>query len=460
MTKFDLSKKLDDYNVRRQEPSVDRMPKEKRAELEDYVKEYSRFLDKCRTADLVGEWAVNIAERRGFKDIEETDETTKNFYVLNEDHTTFALVKKGRVPLTEGVRFIFTHTDAPALRIKSKPIIFSLDFEDQQVHLGAELDTFSFGGIQNYQWVSRDVDIMGWAVRNGRRRRINFPGVIPDISCHVDNRFYEREELGEAFKEEHLDIVTGYPGFKELLKGLGFRNEEDFARARLWAVPINKPRRLGDFLTGYGHDDRSCTFAAMQALLEIRKPKYTTVVIGFDNEEIDSPGRDAAKGNFFERLLYRMGELEGLEHTELNTHFLYSIYDKSMALSGDVDVGGARREEKWDRIDIKNVAKLGYGAYVSACDGTYAGNQISPAFIDKIVTLFDKNKICRQVVGSPHPADESGQSGSMAEFFTNRGLKTINVGIGAAGLHSPNEIIHVGDLYWMICAYETFFSKS
>ncbi len=332
MTKFDLSKKLDDFNTKRREPAVERMSAERRAELEDYVKEYTRFLDRCRTADLVGEWAVSVAEKSGFQDMGESDETTKNMYYLNEDHTTFALVRKGKKPMEEGVRVICTHTDAPALRIKTNPILFNLDFEDQHVHLGAELDTFAFGGITNHQWVARDVDVMGWAVRNGRRKRIKFPGVIPDISCHVDNRVYEREELGDAIKQEHLDIVTGYPGFKELLKAFKFKSAEEFAMARLWAVPINRPRRLHNLITGYGHDDRSCTYAAMQAILGIKNPRYTTVVIGFDNEEIDSPGKDAAKGNLFERIMFQLCELEGYEPSSLNMHLLHNIYENSMAL--------------------------------------------------------------------------------------------------------------------------------
>ncbi len=459
MVNFDITKKYDEYNVKRKEPSIDRMPKEKREDLELCIKNYSKFLDKCRTADLVGEWATNVAEKRGFIGIDEADENTNGISILNEDHTTFALIRKGKLPLEEGVRFIFTHTDAPALRVKPKPIIFSLDSEEQQVHLGAELDTFSSGGIQNYQWVARDVDVMGWNIRKGRRRKIKFPGNILDVSAHVDNRVYEREEVGDAFKEESLDIITGYPGFKELLKAFNFKNEEEFATSRLWAVPRNKPLRLGNLLSAYGHDDRSCTFAAVKALLEIKKPRYTSIVVGFDSEEIDSPGKDAAKGNFFEKMLFSLGELNGAESSNLNLHFLYSLYDKSLALSGDADVGGARYEDRWNLVDSKNITKLGYGVFVSACDGTYSGNQISPVYLDKLITSFDKNKICRQVVGSPHPADESGSSGSMAEFFTNRGLKTINAGVGVVGLHSPTEILHVGDFYWMTQAYKTFFSK-
>lgn len=453
-------KTTEGFSIKRKEPSIDRLGAEKSKQLEDYVKEYSKFLNKCRTPDLVGEWMVDVAEDYKFVEHSSADEDTKDFYVINDDHTTFALVKRGRRPITDGVRVICTHTDAPALQVKPKPIIFSLDAENQAVHLGAELDTFAYGGIQNYQWLARNVDILGWHIKNGRRKRIKFSGTIPDISAHVDTRGLEGEEIDEAFMAEHLDIVTGYTGFKELLKSLNFKSEEEFARSRLWAVPQTKTNRLENLLSGYGHDDRACTFAAVQALLAVKRPKYTSMVIGFDKEEIDSPGKDAARGNFFEKMLLLTGELEGTDESKLNHHFLFSIYDKSMVLSGDLDIGGARREERLDLVDTKNVAKLGYGVFISGCDGSYGGNQVSPGYVDNIMCLFEKNKIIKQVIGSPHPADEMDSSGSMAELFTNRGIRAINVGIGATGLHSPTEIIHVGDFYWMLCGYETFFSKS
>ncbi|MBN1215508.1 MAG: hypothetical protein JXA99_08685, partial [Candidatus Lokiarchaeota archaeon] len=49
---------------------------------------------------------------------------------------------------------------------------------------------------------------------------------------------------------------------------------------------------------------------------------------------------------------------------------------------------------------------------------------------------------------------------SMNEFISDRGIDTINCGVTVGSLHSPNEVIHVGDLYHTIKGYKAIIEDN
>ena len=69
--------------------------------------------------------------------------------------------------------------------------------------------------------------------------------------------------------------------------------EADFASAELETVPAVNATDIGldaSLIGAYGHDDRVCGFAALQALLDIGTPEKTAVCVLADKEEIGSMG--------------------------------------------------------------------------------------------------------------------------------------------------------------------------
>jgi aspartyl aminopeptidase len=190
----------------------------------------------------------------------------------------------------------------------------------------------------------------------------------------------------------------------------------------------------------------------VQSLLK-SNPKYTTVVIGFDKEEVGSMGSGGAKGKFFERVIYEiLFRYTRKKPEDITVAVLDDIYKNSIAINADVDVGSTDKEI--ESIDARNTAKLGYGMFVAGTDGIMDSDQQSPKLVDRIMSVLERRKVIFHTIGSPVPADNIDSVATMNEFFINRGIPTINCGAAVGSLHSPEEISHVGDLYFTIKGYQ------
>ena len=437
----------------RKHPSLEVLAPNQKKRVERYANEYMGFLSGIRIPNDVTDEVIGMIEEHKFLN-------GKNFAVIGEDSSSFALVKFGTRPVKSGLRIIYAHTDSPCLKLKVKPQKFEWDIDTRDHHLGVEISAFAYGGIHVHQWTGQDVEVCGYIIKNGRRKSISFPAHIDETSPHTDKRKEENIGFNDAHKEdESLNLISGHPSKKSLLKDLGFDGEEDFARSRLYAVKNVEPKSLrGYYITGYGHDDRVGVFAAVKALLE-SKPVYTTLFIGFDKEEVGSRGVGGAKGPFFEDVInqtLQKGMGKSLE--DLTIGIISEIYRKSIAINADVDVGSTDKEII--TADSYNIGKLGYGFFVSATDGYFEGDQQSIKLIDKIMTILKRKRVLIQTVGCPVPSDDAEGLISMNEFIAERGIETINCGIPVGSLHSSSEVMHVGDLYHAIKGYKAIIEDN
>ena len=69
--------------------------------------------------------------------------------------------------------------------------------------------------------------------------------------------------------------------------------------------------------------------------------------------------------------------------------------------------------------------------------------------------IFNKNDVKWQV-SELGKVDEGG-GGTVAQFLANRGIKTIDAGVGVIGMHSPFEITSKFDVYEAYKAYKVFY---
>lgn len=397
--------------------------------LEKHVKKYMKFLDQARIPDLVVDYVEGVAKRNNFGDHQ---------IFVNEDRNNFALVKYGDKHVEEGVRVLGAHVDSPCLHLKDKPIK-----EDE--FTGVRLDTQYYGGIVPYQWFDQHVDVIGHVIKNGKKIPISLKGVVLDVAPHI-NRIADKK-LSEAFKAENLDILTGYWHKEDLLEDLGIE-ERDFYRADIYAVPAEKTSRLKDLIVGYGHDDRVCVFAQLMALLE-SKPEHTSIVFGVDREEIGSTGSGSAQATFFEDVLDKVIQHQTGKKSlsQITQPYIRDILSKSMMLSADVDIATTFRN--LDLVDKDANTRAGWGLAISTycgSGGKYNGNQVSAGFMDKLMNMFEKTGAIYQVSGLPSKVD-SGGGGTIAKYFAQRGIPTVDAGVPVAGMHSKTETIHIGDLY-------------
>lgn len=421
-------------------PSLAKLTDDEKKELEIYVEQYRDFLDKARTPRQVVDYVEEVAKKHGFR---------KNQIFINDNRSNIALVNYGRQTLGKGVKILGAHVDSPCLHIKVRPF--------KECPLGVRLDTQYYGGIVKYQWVDQIVKVVGHVVKNGKEIPVGLEGVIIDEAPHINSGIGSKT-VKDAFDVEDLDVITGYARKEDLLKDLGIE-EKDFQRAELYVVPVEKTRVLQDLIVGYGHDDRVCVFTELMALLK-SDPVSTSIVFGVDKEEIGSTGITGAQAVFFEQVLDMVvGEKEWRTLDRITQPYERHILSKSVMLSADVDIATTYRST--GLVDTVNDTKAGHGLTICTyCGhgGKYDGNQVTAQLMDKLINMFDKGEAVYQVSGLPSRVDKGG-GGTIAKYFAQRGVQTVDAGVPVAGMHSKTETIHKGDLYQAVKCFKVFLES-
>ena len=430
-------------------PAMDNLNESKKKELEKYVKDYMLFLDKARTPRMTVDEMINMVTSKGFVEYSSEIKYMPGFYLTNENHSCIALVKLGKKSIEEGIRIVGAHTDSPCLHLKPHPL--------KECPLGVRLDSQPYGGINSWEWFDRLVRVVGVVIKNGKEIVIDFEGTIMDPAPHLVGKDVMDKKVKDAFDKEDLDILTGYRSKGELLKKLGIE-EKDFGRAELYVVPIEKTRRIGELIVGYGQDDRVCAYTATQGLLEA-DPEYTSIVIGIDKEEIGSTGETGAEGIFLEQVIDKVIAIQtGRALSQITTPYIRNILSESRMISADVTFSANFRNITAGVVDEDNVAKAGYGFTIGIYNGSgnkYDGNQVSANYADELMGLFDKAGVVYQTEGIPSKVGHGG-GGTIAKFFSARGIRTADGGVPLSGMHSKTEITHISDVYQTIKAFKTF----
>ena len=431
--------------------------KERKA-MRSLAESYVDFISRCKTERETVSHAEERLRTAGFRPGMEECGGYRTLY----GKALFA-VRRGRKPLSEGMRLISAHTDSPRLDLKQRPLT-------EQVGVG-QAKTHYYGGIHKYQWLARPLALHGVIVRdNGKSVPVVLgekPGeavfTIADLLPHLAKGL-SGKTVGDAFEAEKLNLILGHEplapakvkkGEKEpekesepvkahmlelLHKAYGIR-EDDLLSAELQAVPSGPASFVGldeALIGGYGQDDRICVFTALEAFLAVEKPEYATCLIFWDKEEIGSDGATGASSRFFE----------------------YCVQDMiaAWALSGDVH---AAVDPDWQELHEKlNSALIGHGpcfCKFTGSRGKYGANDANPEYIGWLRGILDKREIPWQMAELGKV--DAGGGGTVALFLAAYGMSVIDMGPALLGMHSPFELSSTADLYATKLAYQTFLEN-
>jgi aspartyl aminopeptidase len=123
---------------------------------------YKKFISEGKTERLCVKLTVEMAEAKGFRNLEEIIKNNEELkvgdkvYALNMGKN-IALFVIGEKPMEEGLRILGAHIDSPRLDLKQNPLYESENF--------ALLDTHYYGGIKKYQWVTLPLALHGVVVK-------------------------------------------------------------------------------------------------------------------------------------------------------------------------------------------------------------------------------------------------------------------------------------------------------
>ncbi|MDR1215308.1 MAG: aminopeptidase [Treponema sp.] len=446
------------------------------AEIEKFAVDYKEFINKGKTEREFTAQCLNILEKKGFIDIEnlilkgsKLSSGAKVYLNVKGKSVIFAIL--GKKPLSEGINIVGAHVDSPRIDLKTNPL-----YEDGGFAL---FDTHYYGGIKLYQWITIPLAMHGVIfTKDGERRDIcigedeNDPVfVITDLLPHLAQDQMQKK-ASEFFRGEDLDVLAGSKPYldekvkeKVKLTILNILNErygiteEAFASAEIEFVPAGKARDIGldrSLIGAYGHDDRSCAFTALQAVLDIVQddvPEKTIVCYLSDKEEIGSMGNTGAESRQFENFIaFLCAKSVDTPYSDIDTRL---VLGKSAMLSADVNAAfDPSFADVWDK---KTASYCGKGIVLSKYTGRggkYGGSDASAEFCWKIQNILNKNKVQWQF-GNLGKVDRGG-GGTIAYHIANLGVEVIDCGIPVLCMHAPFEIISKIDLWTTYRGYLAF----
>ena len=439
----------------------------------EFAEGYKMFLNQCKTERLAAARVVEMAKAAGFTDLDELWDQGGQLhpgdrvYALRQNKAV-ALFVVGERPMSQGLHIVCTHLDAPRLDVRPNPL-----YEKEGVAL---LKTHYYGGVKKYQWAAIPLALHGVVVKKGGEHVQISVGEDPsdpvfyisDLPKHLSAEQAKRS-MEEGITGEDLNIIFGsIPGtqidggrVKENILQLLFRRygitEKDFTSAELEIVPAGEARDAGfdrSMVVSYGHDDRVCAYAALQAVLSVRQPAFTSAVFLVDKEEVGSQAGVGMNSRYMENLVAKVLHLAGDERPMT----LRGALERSKMLSADVTLAYDTCHP--EGYEPANTARLGRGPVLTK----YAGhmgkkgcNDASAEYLALVRDVFDGAGIAWQT-GEFGKIDFGG-GGTIAPFAAAYGMEVLDCGVALLSMHAPWELASKADVYETSRAYAAFLSS-
>ena len=440
-----------------------RITAQQREEMESYCKRYAAFLDECKTEREATTWTVAEAEKLGFKPFTPGMAANPGDKIyLNNRGKSIMLAVIGSERLSKGANICAAHVDSPRMDVKPNPL-----YEDSEI---AYFKTHYYGGIKKYQWPTIPLALHGVVYRkDGQIVTVTIGEddsdpvlMVTDLLIHL-SADQMKKPLAEGIAGEQLNVILG----TEPLEGEGsdlvklnilkFLNEKyglieaDFLSAELTIVPAGKCREVGldrSLLAAYGHDDRVCAYAELEALFNIGTPTKTAVCILADKEEIGSVGVSGMLSHAFEYFMEGLCDAQGVK--------LMECFANSFCLSADVS--NAFDPNFAEVSDRRNNSMLNYGVSICKYTGSRGKGGASDASAEAmghIRTTFDNAGVIWQIA-TLGKVDQGG-GGTVAAYMANRNIVTVDAGVPVLSMHAPMELVSKLDCYQTMLACKAIY---
>jgi aspartyl aminopeptidase len=474
-----VQKNKDTNEVKTFKPSTawDRLTPKDLKLLDKRCGDYLNFISQCKTERATVEYIKEKAVKAGFKPLPKLGKGkklkpgTKVMFVNNNKAICLGII--GKKPAEDGLRLIAAHLDVPKIDVKSLPL-----YEKDNVAL---FKTHYYGGIKKFQWVTIPLSLHIFAIdKSGKTHSFVIgekPGdpvfTISDLAIHLAQKMQMKRLTNEAVTGEELNVLVGSKPdpktdkekpnrvrnmvLREIEKQFGL-TEEDLAWAEMHVVPAFKAAEVGfdrGLIGAYGHDDRSCVYAAFAALSEIDVPEHTAATIFLDKEEVGSAGPNGAQSGLIMDIISMLTEATSGETsyaTVRNVTTNTLVFSADTSASIDPNYEGA--------YDPLNSGYLGKGIWISKFSGKGGKSgslEVDIEFLAKIRKMLADENIPYQF-GEMGKVDEGG-GGTVARLIANNNIQVVDIAIPTVSLHSPFEIISKVDYHYSVSAYKAFMKN-
>lgn len=450
---------------------------EKREQVFAFAEEYRRFLSSCKTERECAKFFYDRAKEQGFLDLEGLIAAGQRVkpgdkILVSNMGKGLALFVMGQEPLEKGMNILGAHIDSPRMDLKQVPL-----YEDTDLAL---LDTHYYGGVKKYQWVTLPLALHGVICKkDGTTVNVNIgdkPGDpvfgVSDLLIHLSGEQMEKK-AAKVIEGENLDLLVGSipadgkeeasdkkkkdrvkANILDILSNEYGIGEEDFLSAEIEVVPAGEARDYGfdrSMIMGYGHDDRVCAYPSFEAVQRMQMPKYTSVCLLVDKEEIGSVGATGMQSRFFENTVAEVLNLTGA-YSELA---LRRAMKNSRVLSSDVS---AAFDPNYPAVmEKRNCAYFGNGIVFNKYTGSRGksgSNDANAEYMAKLRRIMDDHEVSFQTAELGRV--DQGGGGTIAYILANYNMSVIDSGVAVLNMHAPWEIISKVDLYEAFRGYVAF----
>ena len=436
---------------------------QQREEMNAYAKRYMAFISECKTERESTTWAVREAEKLGFKPFAPgmSANPGDKFYYNNRDKSIMLAVI-GTESLVKGANICAAHTDSPRIDLKPNPL-----YEDSEI---AYFKTHYYGGIKKYQWPIHPLALHGVVYRkDGSVITItvgedeNDPVLmVSDLLIHLSSEQMQKT-LSKGIVAEQLNVILGTEPIEgegsdlvklNVMKWLNEKYgliEADFLSAELTIVPAGRSREVGfdrSLIAAYGHDDRACAYAELDAIFNIDTPTKTAVCILADKEEIGSIGISGMQSHAFEHFMGGLCDAQGVK--------LEDCFAASFCLSADVS--NAYDPNFAEVHDPRNNSRLNHGIAIMKYTGGGGKSRASDASAEAmghVRSTLDKAGVLWQIATLGKV--DVGGGGTVAAYMANRNIVTVDAGVPVLNMHAPVELAAKLDCYMCMLACKAIY---
>ena len=440
-----------------------RITPQQKEEMNAYCKRYAAFMDASKTEREATAWAVAKAEEYGFVPFQPGMEVkTGDKIYYNNRGKAIALAVIGTESLAKGSNICAAHVDSPRMDLKPNPL-----YEDAEI---AYFKTHYYGGIKKYQWPTIELALHGVVCKkDGTTVTITIGEdaedpilMISDLLPHLAADQMQKT-AAQVIAGEQLNVILGTEPLEgeggdlvklHIMKLLNEKYgivESDFLSAELNIVPAGKCREVGldrSLLSAYGHDDRVCAYAELEALFTIGVPTKTAVCILADKEEIGSVGVSGMQSAYFEHFMGGLCDAQGVK--------LEDCFANSFCLSADVSNAF---DPNWpETCDRRNNSSLNYGISICKYTGSRGKGGASDASAEAMCHIrktFEDAGVIWQIA-TLGKVDQGG-GGTVAAYMANRNIVTVDAGVPVLSMHAPLELVSKLDCYMTMLACKAIY---
>ncbi len=440
-----------------------RLTSEEKAEMNAYCRRYMDFMDACKTEREATAWAIAEAEKLGYKPFTPGMDVKPGDKIYYDNRgKSIALAVIGTESLAKGVNICAAHVDSPRMDLKPNPL-----YEDSEI---AYFKTHYYGGIKKYQWVTIPLAIHGVVCRkDGTSVTVTIGEddadpilMVSDLLPHLAADQMQKP-LAKGIEGEQLNVILGTEPIEgegsdlvklNIMKLLNEKYgiiEADFQSAELTVVPAGKCREVGldrSLISAYGHDDRVCAYAELEALFAIENPAKTAVCILADKEEIGSVGVSGMQSQYFEHFIGGLCDAQNVK--------LSDCFANSFCLSADVS--NAFDPNFPETCERRNNSFLNYGVSICKYTGSRGKGGASDASAEAMYhvrsTLDNANVIWQ--MATLGKVDQGG-GGTVAAYMANRNIVTVDAGVPVLSMHAPLELVSKLDCYETMLACKAIY---